>query len=128
MNLISVPGAPPPAGHYSPAVEAGGFVFVSGMLPSTDPVDAQRHDFEAQSRLVLQRCAAVLAAAGCTLDQVVQSTVYVVGMAHWAAFNGVYQEVFGGHKPARAVVPVPELHHGFLVEVTMIAWRGGAPS
>lgn len=124
MELINMPGAPLPAGHYSQAVAAGGFVFVSGMLPSTDPEDARRHDFEAQSRLVLARCEAVLAAAGCTLSQVVQSTAYVVGMDHWAAFNRVYQERFGAHRPARAVVPVPELHYGFLVEVTMTAYRG----
>lgn len=125
MQLFNIPGAPLPVGHYSQAVEAGGFVFVSGMLPSTDPDDARQHGFEAQSRMVLARCAQVLAAAGCRLDQVVQSTAYVVGMAHWAAFNRVYRDVFGEHRPARAVVPVPELNHGFLVEVTMTAYRGG---
>ena len=124
MQLINIPGAPLPAGHYSQAVEAGGFVFVSGMLPSTQPEDARQHDFEAQSRMVLQRCEQVLAAAGCRLDQVVQCTAYVVGMDHWAAFNRVYKARFGEHRPARAVVPVPELHYGFLVEVTMTAWRG----
>ena len=124
MKLITIPGAPPPAGHYSPAVEAGGFVFVSGMLASTDPDDAQKMDFEAQTRQVLARCAQALAAAGCSLNQVAQCTVYVVGGHHWAEFNRVYKEVFGEHRPARAVVPVPELNHGFLVEVTMTAHRG----
>lgn len=124
MQLINIPGAPLPAGHYSPAVAAGGFVFVSGMLPSTQPEDASHHDFEAQSHMVLQRCEQVLAAAGCRLDQVVQCTAYVVGMDHWPLFNRVYQARFGEHRPARAVVPVPELHYGFLVEVTMTAWRG----
>jgi reactive intermediate/imine deaminase len=124
MQLIHVPGAPPPVGHYSTAVEAGGFVFVSGMLPSAKPEDADQHDFEAQSRMVLARCEQVLAAAGCRLDQVVQCTAYVVGMDHWPTFNRVYKEKLGAHKPARAVVPVPELHYGFLVEVTMTAWRG----
>jgi len=124
MKLITIPGAPPPAGHYSPAVEAGGFVFVSGMLASADPADAQKMNFEAQARQVLARCAQALAAAGCSLNQVAQCTVYVVGGHHWAEFNRVYKEVFGEHRPARAVVPVPELNHGFLVEVTMIAHRG----
>jgi len=123
MKPITIPGAPPPAGHYSPAVEAGGFVFVSGMLASTDPADAQKMDFEAQTRQVLARCAQALAAAGCSLNQVAQCTVYVVGGHHWADFNRVYKEVFGEHRPARAVVPVPELNHGFLVEVTMTAHR-----
>ena len=124
MQLINIPGAPLPVGHYSPAVAAGGFVFVSGLLPSARPEDAKLHDFEAQSRMVLARCGQVLAAAGCGLDQVVQCTAYVVGMDHWALFNRVYKEVLGEHRPARAVLPVPELHYGFLVEVTMTAWRG----
>lgn len=124
MELVNIPGAEPPAGHYSPAVVAGGFVFVSGMLPSTDPTDAQRMDFQAQCRAVLARCERALAAADCRLDQVAQCTVYIVGRGHWAAFNAVYREVMGAHKPARVVVPVPELNHDFLVEVTMTAWRG----
>ncbi len=124
MKLISVPGEPSPAGHYSPVVEAGGFVFVSGMLPSTNPEDAQRDDFETQSRRVLTRCAQALAAAGCSFEHVAQCTVYIVGKQHWASFNQVYREMFGPHKPARAVVPVPDLNHGFLVEVTMTAYRG----
>lgn len=124
MKLITIPGAPLPAGHYSPAVEAGGFVFVSGMLASNNPADARVMDFETQSRKVLQRCGEALAAAGCSFDQVAQCTAYVVGSHHWADFNRVYKEMFGEHRPARAVVPVPELNHGFLVEVTMTAWRG----
>lgn len=123
MQLINIPGAPLPVGHYSPAVEAGGFVFVSGMLPSTRPEDAVSNDFEAQARLVLQRCEQVLVAAGCDLTHVVQCTAYVVGVDNWPVFNRVYSERFGAHRPARAVVPVPELHYGFLVEVQMTAYR-----
>ncbi len=52
-------------------------------------------------------------------------TAYVVGVAHWPEFNRLYAEVMGEAKPARTVVPVPELHHGYLVEVEAIAVRGG---
>ena len=52
-------------------------------------------------------------------------TAYIVGVENWPALNRIYAEVFGDAKPARTVVPVPELHHGSLVEVEAIAvrWR-----
>ncbi len=59
--------------------------------------------------------------AGCGLDDVVQCTVYLVGVDHWPAFNAIYARIFGAHKPVRAVVPVPALHFGFLVEVQLVA-------
>ncbi len=70
MRTIFTAEAPAPAGHYSQAVETGGFVFVSGTLPSTRPPEGPPPGFEDQ---------------------------------------------------ARAVVPVPELHHGYLIEVQMTA-------
>lgn len=121
MKFISCAQAPTPGGHYSQAVEAGGLVFVSGMLPAGN--NQPPMPFEAQVHSVLDHCSAVLAEAGCSFNDVVQSTVYVVGVEHWPAFNRLYAERFGSHRPARAVVPVPALHHGFLVEVQMVAER-----
>jgi reactive intermediate/imine deaminase len=123
MKHIATPDAPPPGGHYSQAVQAGGFVFVSGMLPGADAVSTGADNFERQVRAALQHCERVLAAAGCTFKDVVQCTAYIVGIENWPPFNRIYAECFGDHKPARAVVPVPELHHGFLVEVQMTAYR-----
>ena len=120
MQFISTPNAPPPGGHYSQAVRAGGFVFVSGMLPGP-PAAGESDSFERQARAALTHCRHVLEAAGGGLDRVAQCTAYIVGMDNWPRFNAVYAEVFGQHKPARAVVPVPELHHGYLVEVQMVA-------
>ena len=48
-------------------------------------------------------------------------TVYVVGIQHWPAFDQVYARYLGEHRPARAVVPVPELHHGYLIEIEAVA-------
>jgi enamine deaminase RidA (YjgF/YER057c/UK114 family) len=44
-----------------------------------------------------------------------------VGVERWPEFNAIYAEIMGHHKPARAVVPVPELHYGFLIEIQLIA-------
>lgn len=123
MNFIFTDHAPAPGGHYSQAVQAGGFTFVSGMLPGPAPTAGEPYGFEHQARAALDHCDAVLREAGCTLTDVVQCTAYIVGVDNWPIFNRVYADHFGDHKPARAVVPVPELHHGFLIELQMIAFR-----
>ena len=122
MEFIQSNELPAPAGHYSQAVAAGGLVFLSGILPAKENV-APEASFEAQCASVFEQCEKVLRAAGCGLDDVVQCTAYLAGVEHWPAFNGMYARVFGAHKPARAVVPVPALHYGFLVELQLVAQR-----
>jgi enamine deaminase RidA (YjgF/YER057c/UK114 family) len=65
--------------------------------------------------------AAILAVAGSGLDQVLKATVYISDISHWPAFNAIYAEKLGDHKPARTVVPVAQLHYGYLVEMDAIA-------
>jgi reactive intermediate/imine deaminase len=120
MELIQSPELPAPAGHYSQAVAAGGLVFVSGVLPALAAIDPASA-FEQQCASVFDQCEKVLRAAGCGFADVVQCTAYIAGVDHWPAFNAAYARVFGAHKPARAVVPVPALHHGFLVELQLVA-------
>lgn len=116
-----------PGGHYSHAVAAGGFVFVSGQLPiGPDGVKNPNRSIEEQTRLVLANVREALAAAGAELHHVVKVTAYLTTEDHWAAFNAVYAEFFGAHRPARAVVPVGPLHYGFLVEVEAVAYVGHA--
>jgi 2-iminobutanoate/2-iminopropanoate deaminase len=124
VNFIFTDKVPAPGGHYSQAVQAGGFTFVSGMLPGPGVAVDGPENFARQVRATLQHCERVLEEAGCTLTDVVQCTAYIVDVNNWPEFNRLYAEHFGTHKPARAVVPVPELHHGFLVELQMIAYRG----
>jgi enamine deaminase RidA (YjgF/YER057c/UK114 family) len=121
MKFIHAPDARAPGGHYSQAVEANGFVFVSGMLPGPGVATDGPDNFERQVNATLDECERVLAAAACPLTSVVQSTAYIVDVARWPEFNRLYAARFGDHRPARAVVPVPELHHGFLVELQMTA-------
>ncbi len=112
----------PPGGHYSHAVVAAGLVFVSGQLPIT--TSGQRlndQPFEAQATQVLHNVEAALTAAGSNKARLVQVRVYVTDIALWPAFNALYATWIGAHRPARAVVPVPQLHHGFLIEVEATA-------
>lgn len=126
MKLIQARGLPAPAGHYSQAVEAHGLVFLSGVLPQQGVVDPNVDTFQDQCESVFGQCEKILQAAGCGFQDVVQCTVYLVGVSNWPEFNAIYARVFGAHKPARAVVPVPELHFGYSVEVQMVAARPAA--
>lgn len=122
MKLIQSPHTPAPAGHYSHAVEAGGLIFVSGVLPGKAAEGEDDH-FERQVRACFKHCANILKASNTTLNDVVQCTAYIVGVENWPQFNAIYADIFGVHKPARAVVPVPELHYGFMVEIQLVVER-----
>jgi reactive intermediate/imine deaminase len=122
MKAISTPAAPLARGHYSQAIVHAGMVYVAGQLPIV-PADTERKlaDFEAQARQVIANVAAILEAAGSSTAHIVRATVYIADVAHWPAFNRVYAEMLGDHRPARTVVPVPHLHYGYLVEMDVIA-------
>ncbi len=110
-----------PGGHYSHAVVANGFVFVSGQLPITAGgvklVDAP---FEEQAAQVLANVRAVLHACGSSVERLVSVRVYVDSMDNWPAFNTVYTAWAGDARPARAVVPTGPLHFGLKVEVEAV--------
>ncbi len=119
MKMILSPHTPAPAGHYSHAVESGNLIFVSGVLPGkAGPGEIE--SFERQVRACFNHCENILKTSQCTLKNVVQCTAYIVGVENWPEFNSIYAEIFGDHKPARAVVPVPELHYGFKVEIQLV--------
>jgi 2-iminobutanoate/2-iminopropanoate deaminase len=114
--------APLPAGHYSQAVVANGLVFVAGQLPIVpDGGKEIPVGIEAQTRQALVNVAAILEAAGSSLEKLVSVTVYVSDIGDWPAVNRVYAEALGDHRPARAVAVSPQLHFGALVEIQAIA-------
>ena len=124
MTRVETSGAPAPAGHYSQGIVHGGLVYVAGQLP-IDPAlgrDAARPlgPVGEQTERALRNVQAILEAAGSGLDRLLQVTIYVSDMAHWGEVNESYARVLGSHRPARAVVPVKELHHGYAVEIQAI--------
>jgi len=122
MKAVSTLDAPTARGHYSQAVIHAGLVYVAGQLPIV-PGDAERRlvSFEEQARRVIDNVIAILDAAGSGAGLIVKATVYIADVAHWPAFNAIYAEKLGAHKPARTVVPVAQLHYGYLVEMDAIA-------
>ena len=124
MRSIETEHAPTPAGHYSQGIEHGGVVYVAGQLP-IDPADpgAPAGDIERQTERALKNVEAILAAAGSGLDRLLSVTLYVTDVELWARVNAVYARMLGAHRPARAVVPVPTLHHGYLIEIQAVAAR-----
>ncbi|MCK5465623.1 MAG: RidA family protein, partial [Bacteroidales bacterium] len=76
---------------------------------------------EEQTRMVLQNLSAILDASGSSLKEVLKVTVYISDISLWGKVNEVYAEVFGDHRPARAIVPTRDLHFGFKIEVDAVA-------
>jgi 2-iminobutanoate/2-iminopropanoate deaminase len=125
IEQISTIRAPAPAGHYAQATAWRDLVFVSGQLPHhADGTPMSDASFEVQARQALANLLTVVREAGSNPERVLRVTAYVVGVENWPVFNRIYAELFGAAKPARAVVPVPELHHGYLVEIEAVASRG----
>jgi 2-iminobutanoate/2-iminopropanoate deaminase len=122
VTPIQVAGVPRPAGHYSQAVVANGFVFVSGQLSIDMATGTPRPGtIEEQAEVVLANTARILEAAGSSLANVVQFTVFLSSIDDWGAFNAVYVRVLGDHRPARAVIPVLPLHYGLAIELQCTA-------
>lgn len=113
--------APEAIGPYSQAIVTGNLVFTSGQIainPASGAVEAQT--IEEQTEQVCKNLAAVLEAAGSSLENVVKTVCFLKDMNDFAAFNGVYGKYFTG-KPARSCVAVRELPKNVLVEIDTVA-------
>ncbi len=126
LRAIFTEEAPKPVGPYSQAIQAGGFVFVSGQIPIDSKTgNVVREDIRAQTRCVMDNIGAILRAAGCSLSDVVMVYVFLRDIEKFQEFNEVYSEYFRDHKPARVTVGVADLPKGVDIEVSVIAYRGG---
>jgi 2-iminobutanoate/2-iminopropanoate deaminase len=123
MKPVTTKDAPSPAGPYSQAVKAGGFIFVSGQLP-LDPATGnivQPDDISFQTDRALRNLDAILDAASSSRERVVRTTVYLRDMHDFAAMNEIYSRYFKDTHPARSVVEVNQLPQGVLVEIDAVA-------
>lgn len=122
LTVIDSAELMPPAGHYSHVAQLGDLLLLSGQLPITpagEPLASE--PFDAQVRQVLANVDACLRAAGAGREHLLAVTVSVTDIAHWPAFDALYSEWLGAHRPARAVAQVAGLHYGSALEVQAIA-------
>lgn len=120
-KVISTTAAPKAIGPYSQAIEAGGMIFLSGQLPIDPATGTMPEGIEAQTRQSFANIKAILAEAGCTVDHIVKTTVYLADMSLFALMNEVYAQQFSGAFPARSAFAVKELPKQALVEIEVIA-------
>ena len=127
MKLINPPTMMVPTGGYSQGTQVGDLIFVAGQV-GVDAHGKPTGDggMAAQTRQAIANLAAVLADAGATLADVVSTTVYLKDFSEYKLFDQVWQECFGGHKPARATVRAELVHPSLLVELQAIAVRRGS--
>ena len=120
-KVICSQKAPGAIGPYSQAIEAGGMIFLSGQLPIDPATGTMPEGIEAQTRQSFANIKAILAEAGCTVDHIVKTTVYLADMSLFAPMNEVYAQQFSGAFPARSAFAVKELPKQALVEIEVIA-------
>lgn len=107
---------------FSPAVRAGDFVYVSGQVPANDAGEIVAGGIEAQTRQVMANLQKVLALAGCTLEDVCKTTVWLHDARDFGSFNRVYMEYFAGNKPARSTTEA-RLMVDAKVEIDVVAYK-----
>jgi len=121
-EAVQAPGAPAAIGPYSPAIRAGGLLFISGQIPlRPDTGELVAGDVTVQTEQVMRNLAALLQAAGAGFEHVVRTTVYLTDLNDFAAMNGVYARHVVSPAPARATVQVSRLPRDVKVEIDAIA-------
>jgi 2-iminobutanoate/2-iminopropanoate deaminase len=121
-EAVQTPGAPAAIGPYSPAIRAGGLLFISGQIPlRPETGELVAGDVTTQTEQVMRNLAALLQAAGAGFEHVVRTTVYLTDLNDFAAMNDVYARHVVAPAPARATVQVSRLPRDVNVEIDAIA-------
>jgi len=123
-KTIAAKNAPAAVGPYVHAVEAGDFVYTSGQLGLIPETGALPEGVVAQADQAIRNIQAVLAAADCTLADVIKTTVFLADIKDFAAINEVYAKYFTGETPARSCVQAAALPKGGLFEIEVVAYKG----
>ena len=119
---IQPPDVVTPKAPYSPVVVSGDHVFTAGQVAFDATGAVVAEDMEAQTRQALRNVQSCLAAAGCTLEDVVKVNAYLADLADFDAYNAAYREFFSEPFPARTSVQAG-LPPGLLVEIEAVARR-----
>lgn len=121
MQQIQTARAPGAIGPYSQAIAVNALVYTSGQIGADPATGALAAGVEAQAHQACKNVAAILAAAGASMDKVVKTTVFIRSMDDFAAVNAVYAQYFSEPFPARSCVEVARLPKDALVELEAVA-------
>jgi len=125
IERLFPPGVPEPKNPYSPAVKAGGFIFVSGQIPlDGTTLEMSYGDIQHETRVTLTNIQRILEGAGSSLADVVKVNVYLADERDFAKMNEIYIEFFGKDRPARTTVGCRFANPVMKVEIDCIAYTG----
>ncbi|MFN8347627.1 MAG: Rid family detoxifying hydrolase [Spirosomataceae bacterium] len=124
-KIIKTDQAPVPIAPYSQAVEANGFIFVAGQI-GLNPQTRQLvpRGIEAEAGQIMENIKAILLAANLTMNDIVNTTIYLKDIAAFQKVNDIYGKYFNGNFPARTTVGINNLPGGASIEIAVTAMRG----
>jgi 2-iminobutanoate/2-iminopropanoate deaminase len=122
-SVVRTDAAPAPfqGAPYNQAIVANGFVFVSGQGPLDTSGKIGEGDIAAATQQTFDNLAAILEAAGSSLDKVVKASVFLVDLGEFAAMNEVYKERMPAPHPARTTIQAAALPGGIRIEIDVVA-------
>ncbi len=120
---VHPPNAATPLAPYTPAIQAGSTLYLSGQIAIDGDGNLHTSDIATETRKVMENVGTLLKAAGLDYAHLVKVTIFMSDMAHYAAVNEVYGTYFTDTPPAREAVAVKGLPRGVNVEISGIAVR-----
>jgi len=120
-KVIKTDKAPAAIGPYSQAIEVNGVVYTSGIIPVVPSTGEIPEGSVAQAKQAFENLSNLLDAAGCTMNDVVKTTVFIKEMNDFAKINEVYATFFEGDFPSRSCVEVARLPKDVMLEIEAIA-------
>jgi 2-iminobutanoate/2-iminopropanoate deaminase len=125
-KTIATTKAPAAIGPYSQAIEAGGFLYISGQLPIDAATGKMSGDIGEQARTSLRNIESILQEAGLARKDVVKTTIFLKNLADFDTVNKVYGDFFEGSLfPARSTIEVSRLPKDASIEIEAVAGKSG---
>lgn len=121
MKVIQTKKAPAAVGAYSQGIATDNLIFTSGQLPLDPETGELEMDIRKATKRALENIKAIVEDGGSSIDKIVKCNVFLDDVNDFAAFNEVYEEFFGDHKPARSALEVANIPKGAVIEIEAIA-------
>ncbi|MCW6678682.1 RidA family protein [Anaerococcus sp. NML200574] len=121
MKAINTEKAPAAVGAYVQAIATDNLIFTSGQLPLDPATGELESDIKKATKRALENIKAIVEEAGSSVDKIIKCNVFLDKIEDFAAFNEVYEEFFGDHKPARSALEVANIPKGAVIEIEAIA-------